>query len=1284
MAKKNSCELYPLGKDNKPSQLYKDILKYIGERPIANYIYAAYTTSVAAQMDSLGYSRNTQDEHNIKDVEKVLDIVGIKKEIGSKESGINKIARQEKAIDISGNPIDYNDAKQALNIAQNINSTYKGVTAAVYAKGDKFNIVVDAKNSRTQIRSAQVTKQLQEWDVLSQTMNSIGINLDTVSLRPSVFNATNAKYAVQWLNNVALTDNKYLDRGEIKDLLTINENLPQVQRLKHMFGTIEEVSQKIYDAYRGGTVTNAQKSLIDATLITCKKLNGLDLNTLNTQINSIEQAFGNTEESKIADTLKTLNQKYNLDSTEIMLVGKNIRTLSQAAAEAAIILQRQLKQLKSQQGVTPESLKLERSLSTLTKEINSNRYYTGILQFLGEASTQIQKMEDMLKNTPQSGTNLERASAMAKTLMQIKAISEGYETILRSLADIDKIVADEKISDQDRDNIKTQASQLTEFFNKYNKTIEELKLDTMTAIATEYLGDRLSNGEAVANIVEMANADSSIYDYLYSVGRVSHPLIATMGNIIRDAQSSRDAKLNAISLRIRRADNKLRKSGSTSEFMYDSSGYIISDIDYVAYNKAKAKFKKGLKKQGNKGISFNEAVRNWEEANTEERVVDTTSGRTERVPNANYRKAFPQLTTAQQEYYNTMMQIKGELGTLLPNYAQRQFMPPQVRRSFIDALNDARKHGSIKEFVKVIRNRFKDLTTIREDDTRYGRNGIINGEEFGITSGALDNTPYRQIPIFYINKIENQGELLKDFSSAIQHLAGTAINYEAMSNVKDVVEFMGDFISKQEVAPPGDPSKVDLVEDVGIRIFKRLVGFSNNSNTVGLINGFIDKHLYGVQLKDTGKYHILLRNLLAYTSLKSLAVNVKGAISNYLVGELQMLIEAGGGEFYNIKDYAWATKKVFGDSTKGSVGRVMDFITNDVNSKSVLLAQVFDPLNENFDKKTHQRYHRGIIRHLISKDLSFIGYGMGEHLIHFTTMYAILHNTKVKVNGVEKSLYDIYSVGNKMDGNSELIRDKNATYTNEEGQEVPVDEDFIKKIRDRIRYTNQSMHGAMNEEDKGLIQQHMAGRFVMNLRQWMVEHYSRRYRSSHYDATLGENREGYYRTTYDFAKALAKDIRHFDLQVKTHWNDMTNQQKANVRRAFSELAVLASLLSLSFALGDPDDHKKEWLMRMWIYQTKRAITDVNGSTPWGVPMEMNTLINSPIAATNVINSFLYPIIGIGDITETIKSGKYKGENRYLRNVTKYTVPFYGQIEQLYNMGEDNGVFQVFEKNNLQK
>jgi hypothetical protein len=711
--------------------------------------------------------------------------------------------------------------------------------------------------------------------------------------------------------------------------------------------------------------------------------------------------------------------------------------------------------------------------------------------------------------------------------------------------------------------------------------------------------------------------------------------------------------------------------------MYEpDSNYIISDLDWTSYNQARKDAYKRFSRQGRTGLALEEAMDQWQEANTEERIVDYASGRTERVPNGNYRKAFPTLTQAQQEYYNEMMQIKGELGTLLPTYAQKQYLPPQLRRSFIDAI--AKSKGNPKVIAKAILNKMKDIFTIREDDPLNARNGVIEGEEYGIKSGAMDNTPYRQIPIFYINRVKDQGELLKDFSGALQALAGTAINYDCMNKVKDTVEFMGDFIKEQDIAATrGGVRQTEAVVTKGIRIFKDLVGYASNTNTTGVIDGFIDKHIYGVKLKDVGKWTKLSQSLLAYTSLRSLAVNVKGAISNYLVGELQMLIESGAGEFYNPLDYAWAHGVVFGDNTIKAPGRVMDYLTNNVNSLSVLLAERFDPLNEQFSEASHERYFSGPLRRMLSKDFSFIGYGMGEHLIHFVTMYAILHNTKVKIDGKSSNLYEAFMKGSKADGNSELLLRKNVTYTDAEGNDVPVDDAYLDTIRDRIRYCNQNCHGSMNEEDKGLIHQRMIGRFVMNLRQWMVEHYSRRYRGRHWDASLKEDREGYYYSVGRLFANWGRALFNFESEYATRWGDMTNDQKANCRRVMSEQLVLWSLLGLSFALGEPEDHKKEFWTRMWIYQTKRALMDTNASVPWGIPMEATKMINSPIAATNTVNAMMYPFVGLPDIGTTIKSGRHAGWNKYGRNMLKYWTPFYNQIDQLYNMGEDESVFAVF-------
>ena len=1273
---KVQCEMYP-EVNGEASKLYKDLLKKIGNRPLTNFIYAAYLQQgVAAQMNNQGFRVNKQGQHDANAVYQFFNVNSIKTETGQ----ISDVARRIGARNSSGDLVDFTDAKDALQRAAQSNSTTSGVVSYVVQHNDVFNILTEAKDSRTQLRALEVEKKQAVWGVMEQSFANVGIDINSFDFNRNLVNANNGKSFLEWLNNLAGTRNDLYSQKDIRTILAMDENSSQVQRLKTMFGTIDEVAAKVYDAFHSGrqNYTQGQLTLMNATMDHCKNLQGIDLTALKQQVDQVEGNLNaNSTESGIQDTLDDLNQKYGIDINEIhRKLGDPIKNLSHAAAEAAATLQRQLRKLKSEQGVTPEAQQIEASINRLTKEIANKKYYVGVMGFLSEALNQVQTMESLFQQANQApGTNLERSIARAKALMEIKGIREGYKHIVESLSRMDNLIIDESINSYDKQQIEDQAKAVKEYFDKYDSRIEELKGVTMLDIATEYLGESTSNGTAIADIVRMSEADSSVWDYFYSVGRVSNPLVATMGSIIRDAQGERTKKLTDVAIRIRRATNRLFDAGFSSDFMYEpDNSYIISDIDWSTYNKERNKARAKLTRQGIKGLALEEAMDSWQEANTEDRVVDYVSGRTERVPNGNYRKAFPSLKPAQQAYYNEMMQIKGELGTLLPKYAQKQYLPPQLRRTFVDALGKSRMKP--KAIAKAILNKLKDLFIIREDDTLNTQNGIIEGEEYGIRNGALDNTPYRQIPIFYINRLKDKGELLKDFSGALQALAGTAINYDCMNKIKDTVEFMGDFIKGQQI-PPNGQKQVDIVEGKGIRILKDLRNFCKATNTMDIVEGFIDKHIYGVKIKDVGKWIKLAQSLLAYTSLRSLAVNVKGAISNYLVGELQMLIEAGAGEFYNPIDYAWAHAKVFGDNTLSAPGRIMDFMTNRVNSKSVLLAQRFDPLNETFSETAHERYFKGPLRHMVSKDFSFIGYGMGEHMIHHVTMYAILHNTKVKIDGKNATLYDAFYKSDKIDGNSELLLKNNVTYKNSEGNWVPVDDAYLDSIRDKIRYCNQTTHGSMNEEDKGLIHQRMMGRFVMNLRQWMVEHYSRRYRARHWDASLKTEREGYYYTAGRFFANWGRVLFNFESEYATRWSEMTADQRANCRRAMAEVAVFVSLLCLSFALGEPEDHKKEFWMRMWIYQVKRAKMDVNASIPWGIPMEMTKMINSPIAATNTVNAMMYPFVGLPDINDTIRSGRYKRWNKYGRNMLKYWTPFYNQIDQLQYMDEDESVFAVF-------
>jgi hypothetical protein len=1287
---KNTCILHPEAPNGEPSGMYNKLLEILKNRPLANWFYAAYKTNNSADhMDQAGMKRNLQGEHKAEDVLKFFDYASMEKEIAN----LPLAEYQLGAVDSNGKRIDFTNAEDALQKADNFNNSHSGLMADVVKRGDNYNIIVSEKNSRTNTKGDDIKSYLKTWDIYKHAFNAVGVDITSLpSETQNVVNALNTNLAT-YLKNLGMMNIKFFNKKDLMLLFSLSPNSPHVRRLTNAFGSLENAAQAIEDFNQGiRGLTTAQQTLLMRAFRDAQKFNGIDMDALQAQIKGETNAIKtSSKEEEIKVELKRLNKKYKIDIEEIHRVSDKIDSLSEAATEAALTLQRQIRLLEKEKGNNAEGRRLETILNNLMKELTYKRYYSGLLNFLGEASAQVANIDAMLQNIPQTGTELEKAFGTARILQNIKSLKEQYYPVITALAD-PTINIDENISKQDVDNIRQTAKDLKEFFDGKSKILDAFTESTMINILTEIIGDHTPDGQSIINAVRMAAVDSKQYDILYSMGRASNPIVAAAGSIIRNAQDERDEIINKLSLRIRRATDKLYKAGFNSEFMYESEGHIISDIDWALYESARKQAIKAINARGLKGFDKKQAIEDWEQQNTEDRIVNTVDGRTERVPNASYRKTedfMRNWSEEQKEYYKTMMQIKGEIGSLLPAYAQRQYLPPQVRRNFLDALDKANNY---KDVWKAIKNKFENLYTVREDDENYSSNGIIDGENYQIVESDFDNTPLRQIPIFFVNRVE-EGELLKNFSSGLTALAGTAINYRAMENIAQVVEFMGDFVNSK--ATRDNKAKSDMIQDKEVRVFKDLWKRGRNTNTHTLMEGFIAQHIYG-QKRDPNenkKLSKLFDNIVAYTSFRGLATNFKGAVANYLMGEFQMMIEAGAGEFYGFKDYLWAHNKLAGST--GAYGDMAELLTNNVNHIGVLLREKFDPLQENFATKGHTKYYSSMFRQLMSHDCSFIGYSSGEYFIHYVNMYAVLHNQKVLLNGKKICLFDAYEVTNKQDGNSELKLKQGVTDL--DGNAIT--DDFIDKIRKKIRYVNQTTHGSMNEEDKGLLHQKWWGRGIMNFRQWMVEHYSRRFRARHFDATLGEDREGYWYSLYkglfnddtkdtwkkgdkmDALEMFMKDLYTFTFRSEAQWSNLDDMQKYNVKRARAEILMYIALLGLSFALGEPDEHKKEFWRRWWIYQTKRAIVDTEASMPQPKAItSIITILQSPMASVNMMSSLLYMFYGLtqGDVFEEIKSGDHKGENKYWRNVVKYDLPFFKDIEQIQKMDTDDAIFKVFD------
>ena len=1273
----SACILTPTI-NGEASTLYKDIKEKTKAIPTANFIYTCYLQlGVASDMDAKGYKRNKQGQHHYKDVYEYLGLKDFFKEQNlSIEADGLQLGTRGKDLSYIG----FSNVEDAYRLASDYNSNHSGRLAYVVQNGDVFNVIIENKDSLTIQNLKNFKQQVAVWDVFKDRLNSAGLNADNVIA--FIGNDLNPITVLSYLNQLNIfrsASNDLMSVGIIKAFLKLGENTPGVQALLNRgWGTIDEVAQRCYDALQNpSSVSTSTLQLINNTLDTTKNRAKFDVFNVLQYIKNVTLVSFNTtsDEKLIVDKLRDLEKQHQISPNIIERKEREIKTLTDAASEAIITLTREIRAIETEKGVTATVKKLEKTKELIADELASKRTYFGICKFLEQALDYANKIHDILTNVPTGNSKEEYIRNCAQALSKATNFRDGYYHIVEALSNMDNLIISENLSQADKDLLQTKAKEVKVLLDNQERVIKVLRQDTVVANLEHELGDNPEFGRSYADITKMLEEDTSIVDYIGQLGKSSNELLAATGSLIRNAQFDRDEKLRRYSTRIGKATKILYDAGYNSEFMYDESGRIITEegVDWDAYNQARSNaYSYYVNTLGYRGFVLKEALENWERLNTIDKVVDPSTGRTERIPNDMYRlpdNPFDRLSAEQKAYYKEVMAIKGELGTLLPKYAQKMYLPPQMRASTIDLLRDAiKKKLPASKVAKILLDRMA-FWKVREDDTDF-----ITAS----TQSGYDNTPLKDIPIFYLTPLHNQDELLHDFSAALQSFAATALNYEAMSNIRETVETIQELVSELDVAAPTNKGTASDVipfwDTINKRLLKLLVKLrkkSEQSRTSAILDAWVEKQLYNEQYKGNKKLNKIVNAMIGYNSVVRLSANVLGAYANITAGDIQMFIEAGGGEFYNVGNLLKAHGLIF-----GKTGAIWDVLTGNKENELTLLFEFFDVTQDTYSDAKRKRYYQNPFRRLFGGFNSMFMYSGGEFLIRGVNGLAVLDHEKVLLNGKAIPIRKAFTKTVSPEGYPELQVKDNVTTL--DGEPLDVNHPFFKEIKKKVKASSDECFGAMSTEDKGVITQHFLGRMTMNFRQWMVEHYSRRYRRKHWDSNRGKYVEGYYITVFRLGWQLMKGFNDFTTTWEVMKDQMTEQDVINCRKALSEFIIFMALNALSFCIGGEDDHEDEFWARFFIYNIKRMQRETLAAMPFGILAEAKRTINSPIPLITTFNGLLYPITGIMDVTEIIDQGRYEGWNKYARNVLWYTVPYYKQIDQMLHLGEEDALFTIFD------
>jgi len=172
---------------------------------------------------------------------------------------------------------------------------------------------------------------------------------------------------------------------------------------------------------------------------------------------------------------------------------------------------------------------------------------------------------------------------------------------------------------------------------------------------------------------------------------------------------------------------------------------------------------------------------------------------------------------------------------------------------------------SARDTWNVLKEKMKPFK-IKEDDTDYVQNALsIEGEDYKVAQGTSKGSKQRDIPVFYMRKLSNQAELLKDFSAGMELLAGTATNYNQLNDVKSIMEMLQIYIEEKSFVPTKN-NEVEVSESQAGVVAKQLADIAKKEDLLAILDGYMEKGLYGVEKKDTGLPARVGDFLLKYTT----------------------------------------------------------------------------------------------------------------------------------------------------------------------------------------------------------------------------------------------------------------------------------------------------------------------------------------------------------------------------------------------------------------------------------
>ena len=273
---------------------------------------------------------------------------------------------------------------------------------------------------------------------------------------------------------------------------------------------------------------------------------------------------------------------------------------------------------------------------------------------------------------------------------------------------------------------------------------------------------------------------------------------------------------------------------------------------------------------------------------------------------------------------------------------------------------------------------------------------------------------------------------------------------------------------------------------------------------------------------------------------------------------------------------------------------------------------------------------------------------------------------------------------------------------------------LLGEFSEKVRKTNNYIHGVYNRQGMAYIEKTWYGSLVMQYHKHLPMGLMKRYHSrGNWNEFRNSVNKGMIHSCIDFLKLDIDLVKHdcglsddevsalkgvqnicthgYQLltHLKTTWELMPENDKRNIMRNLGDLLGVLGGISGSvalIALGSDDDEKRTGvasiMYNLALYESDRLASESFLYNPIGMTTEVKTLMSTPIAAQSIITDGLKTIYEIGgfimqgDSFDPIyKSGRFAGESK-LSVYIQRRIPMWSGIRSVIDSPSNNHYYKV--------